>query len=543
MAQVDINTADVRELMTLSAVSEELARRIVKFREVNGPFEKIEDLLKVEGFTQDILERNRANLVAVPPPPPPPESVDVVLKRTDGEAGSFAGHNVELTGTRTTEDTPTGVPFATNGAASDQGELTLEVPARATVLGDVTFRVSAPDGSILATHTEDGGSLPRKITITVDPKVFGTTQPNTDPTAGKPTRLRGQVIDDAGRRTAANLQVVIWGATEANPQDADFRALLVVTTDARGFFTGPYPVGEFSAAHATVGIDDDPVTVPIHLQDKEFPESVILVVDLPEETAKDEDCGCGSDTAAPRSPDSTDLARADGTFSADVGAGRCVDFTKPDRTLEEYSFSYVVRTTEPEIRGLTLDEPRKVPGRIVDKFLPGLLKDSAVIRALGDTTAETEGDDVRRNALVRASEATTTTATSAAARRGPPGRPQHRRRHPAIADPRPRSGHHRPAGQRRAALVARRPAPLPERLGGQGPRTAGADRRQPDRLGRRPDDLPGRDDRARPRAPVQAGVGRRRLLDGQPALQPAPRPRAEEAAGRRGLGAPRGHQP
>lgn len=408
MAQVDINTADVRELLTLVAVSEELAKRIVVFREKNGPYATIEDLLQVEGFTRDILERNRANLIAVPPPPPPAEQVDVTLRRADGSAGSYTGHSVELTGLHAADEAPGGVPFATAGAVTDQGELTLQVPARATLIGTVTFRVSAPDGSVLATHLEDGGSLPRKLTIRVDPKAFGTTQPNTDPSAGKPTRLRGQVIDDAGRRTAANLQVVIWGASVDNPQDADFRALVVVTTDTRGFFTGPYPLGVFSAAHATVGIDDDPATVSIHLDDGEFPESVILVVDLPEPTETEEDCGCGSDTGAPRSPDRTDLARADGTFSADVGAGRCVDFTKPDRTLEEYSYTYVVRTTEPEIRGLTLEEPRKVPGFIVDKFLPGLLKDSAVVKAL----AQPADGDVPRNVLTRASDAPTAAASA-----------------------------------------------------------------------------------------------------------------------------------
>ena len=329
------------------------------------------------------------------------------LKKSAAAVGDFAGHSVDLAGTRAAPESRAGVPFAAAAAAPATGELTLPVPPRSTLLDTVLFRVLAPDGALLATRTEAGPTLPQKVTIEVDPKVFGTTLPNTDPAAGKPTKLRGQVIDDSGKRTAAGLQVVIWGATKDDPQDADFRALLVVTTDARGHFTGPYPLGEFSAAHATVGVDDDPVTVPVHLEGKEFPESVILVLDLPEVDKDEDDCGCGDGTEAPRSPDRADLARADGTFSTDAGAGRCVDFTKPDRTLEEYSFTYCVRTTEPEIRGLTLEEPRKVPGRIVDKFLPGLLQEAAVVRAERDPNSvrpslagrpgETDrGDDQRR---------------------------------------------------------------------------------------------------------------------------------------------------
>jgi len=343
MERLNINAAGVRQFMTLSVVDEGLARRIVKYRDTNGPFRKLEDLLQVEGFTGDILELNRNQMVVGDPPSAPPESVAVLLKKKTATAvGDFSGHTVDLAGTRTAPDTGAAVPFAAAGAAPANGELTLAVPPRQSLLDTVSFRVLAPDGTLLATRSEGGPTLPAKVTIEVDPKVFGTTQPNTDPAAGKPTRLRGQVIDDSGKRTAAGLQVVIWGATKDNPQDADFRALLVVTTDARGHFTGPYPVGEFSAAHATVGVDDDPVTVPVHLEGKEFPESVILVIDLPEVDEDEDDCGCGDGSEAPRSPDRADLARADGTFSTDGGAGRCVDFTKPDRTLEEYSFTYCV---------------------------------------------------------------------------------------------------------------------------------------------------------------------------------------------------------
>ena len=384
MALVDINTATKEELSTVDGLGESLAEAIIKHRETKGPFASVDGLLAVEGISDRLLAKLRDQLTVSAPVN---ESVVVLLTRPGGAAGDFTGHSVELTGARTAPDTGAAVPFAAAGATTATGDLTLAVPPRVTLVGTASFRVLAPDGTILATRAEAGPTLPQKVTIEVEPKVFGTTQPNTDPNAGAPTRLRGQVIDDSGKRVASGLQVVIWGATVANPTDADFRALLVVTTDARGHFTGPYPAGTFSAAHATVGVDDDPVTVPVHLTDERFPESVILVIDLPEKEEDEDDCACKDGTEAPRSPDREDLARADGTFSTDAGAGRCVDFTKPDRTLEEYSFTYVVRTTEPEIRGLTLEPPRKVPGHIVDKFLPGLIQEAAVIRGVRDPSA------------------------------------------------------------------------------------------------------------------------------------------------------------
>ena len=280
MALVDINTATKEELSTVDGLGESLAEAIIKHRETKGPFASVEGLLAVEGISDRLLAKLRDQLTVSAPVN---ESVVVLLTRPGGAAGDFTGHSVELTGTRTAPDTGAAVPFAAAGATTATGELTLAVPPRVTLVGTANFRVLAPDGTILATRAEAGPTLPQKVTIEVEPKVFGTTQPNTDPNAGAPTRLRGQVIDDSGKRIASGLQVVIWGATVANPTDADFRALLVVTTDARGHFTGPYPVGTFSAAHATVGVDDDPVTVPIHLEEERFPESVILVDRPPRE--------------------------------------------------------------------------------------------------------------------------------------------------------------------------------------------------------------------------------------------------------------------
>ena len=118
--------------------------------------------------------------------------------------------------------------------------------------------------------------------------------------------------------------------------------------------SGLYPIGEFTAAFSTVAIDND-VNLPIHLEeDGTFPEMVLLVVDVLNEPPPQ---GGGS---VPRLPDNEDLALDEGAFSDDIGTNRCVDFTKPNRVLEEFSYSYALRTTEPEIKGLTLEEPERI---------------------------------------------------------------------------------------------------------------------------------------------------------------------------------------
>ncbi|MDJ0460398.1 helix-hairpin-helix domain-containing protein [Streptomyces sp. H27-C3] len=370
---VDINTAPAQELAKLPGVGETIAGSVIAHRDKHGPFDSVEGLLRVPGVTEHLLARLRRLVTVGTPPgrPPASETVDVQLTDPSG-TGDFTGHSVSVTGVRATGQEATGdVPFATSGPTGADGLVTLSLPARATLAGDVAFQAHAPDGELLAGTSHAGASLPRTVKLTVAAREPGTTVANDDPAAGRPSRVRGRVIDSAGHRQAAGLQVVLWGAENPNPQPPDFRALTVSTTDAQGHFTGPYPLGPFTAAHATVGLEDQVVTVPVHLEGQgAFPERVLLVVDLPEPLAED-DCSCHDPGTAPRSPDATDLARADGTFSTDAGMGRCVDFTKPDRTLEEYSFTYLVRTTEPEIKGLELDEPSKVPGYRLDAFVKG----------------------------------------------------------------------------------------------------------------------------------------------------------------------------
>jgi competence protein ComEA len=62
-AKVNINTAGVKELTTLSGIRPKVAERIVAYREAHGAFKKPEDLMKVEGVGKAMFERNRERVV------------------------------------------------------------------------------------------------------------------------------------------------------------------------------------------------------------------------------------------------------------------------------------------------------------------------------------------------------------------------------------------------------------------------------------------------------------------------------------------------
>jgi competence ComEA-like helix-hairpin-helix protein len=61
--KVNINSADVKELMTLTGVGRKVAERIVEYRDNHGPFKKADELRKVEGVGTGVWEKNRDRIV------------------------------------------------------------------------------------------------------------------------------------------------------------------------------------------------------------------------------------------------------------------------------------------------------------------------------------------------------------------------------------------------------------------------------------------------------------------------------------------------
>ena len=56
LSPIDINTATAEEFATLSGIGQTLAQRIVDYRNANGPFQSLADLLNVEGIGEKKLE-------------------------------------------------------------------------------------------------------------------------------------------------------------------------------------------------------------------------------------------------------------------------------------------------------------------------------------------------------------------------------------------------------------------------------------------------------------------------------------------------------
>ena len=64
MQKININQADAKTLTTLKGIGKDRAVKIIEYREKNGLFQKIEDVMKVKGIGKKIFEKNK-NVLSV----------------------------------------------------------------------------------------------------------------------------------------------------------------------------------------------------------------------------------------------------------------------------------------------------------------------------------------------------------------------------------------------------------------------------------------------------------------------------------------------
>jgi len=62
--KINLNTATLEELDSLPGIGPALAQRIIEYRETSGPFQNADDLLKVKGIGQSLLEKIRDQVEA-----------------------------------------------------------------------------------------------------------------------------------------------------------------------------------------------------------------------------------------------------------------------------------------------------------------------------------------------------------------------------------------------------------------------------------------------------------------------------------------------
>jgi hypothetical protein len=241
------------------------------------------------------------------------------------------------------------------------GSFRFRMPLKELISNEsVKVAVFAPDGEMLGQNNYSYANLKaRDIPINVvddgdrfiiemNPKVI--TFNVGSPAEKELKKISGKLIDSSAEASAAGLQVVIMVSDESEAvfDSSSFRAVFSAVTDNKGYFYGQVANKNIQQAFGIVaGNETQPIIIP--LENSKLPKNILLLSDLSEIDRED---GCACNESVPLLPDNDDLVNS-GAFSQDIG-GTCVDFTVPNRTLEEFSFYHTVRTTEPEIRGFTI---------------------------------------------------------------------------------------------------------------------------------------------------------------------------------------------
>ena len=60
--KININTASAEELQKLPRIGPKVALRIIEFRKQNGPFKKVEELMKVRGIGEKVFLKFKEQL-------------------------------------------------------------------------------------------------------------------------------------------------------------------------------------------------------------------------------------------------------------------------------------------------------------------------------------------------------------------------------------------------------------------------------------------------------------------------------------------------
>ncbi len=288
----------------------------------------------------------------------------ILPKRQDTSTAGYGVvarmHRVVTLGAGDNAETVT-VPVSGSARVGPDTAFQLTIDGEGDPLGPVDLSVSAPDGTQVATRQFTLDEASDDIRLTVETVDLRTITPVDDPALGERVTLTGRVVDERGRTVPSHLPVVLWGTGDA--EGAEPGPVVITETSANGYFSAPWPTATFSEAEGRVA-GEGPVPIPLDAENR-FPRNILLVLDLGA-AADDEPCDCGE--APPRAPEPGDLTNNPEAFSQDLGVG-CINLTTPNRTVEEFAYRFVVRTTEPKVKGVTLGVRRTVPPELLGDLL------------------------------------------------------------------------------------------------------------------------------------------------------------------------------
>ncbi|WP_373551253.1 N-acetylmuramoyl-L-alanine amidase [Haliscomenobacter sp.] len=246
---------------------------------------------------------------------------------------------------------------------------------------EVLLKVKYPNGQIITEHKEIIEEKETSKTINIAdiiPWLAPVIKSNPESLIAKRLKVKGRVVDISGKYKVKNAQIIIWGKRTKESKPAP---ILISTTDSLGSFSGEYPKGSFTEVYATIAgtlhdTAEESLTVDLEINNG-FPEFIYLAAKVAANYGElQDDCDCKT-LKTFELPDQEELVHQNSAYAQDIGLG-CSNMVTPNRTLEEFSYFMVVRTTDPEIKGTTVTDLDKKRQETAKPFVGRIDKDPSL---------------------------------------------------------------------------------------------------------------------------------------------------------------------
>ena len=282
-----------------------------------------------------------------------------------GRAADFSGHTVELTAvvsTRLSDSNTLRNTRLFQVSVDKSGDYNFTLPSNEKFEGPLEIIVRGPSGRKL-TQLEESFPVNQQLDIPVraENPVGLTVDENKLAKSLGSIKIRVTLHDLVKTDRVKNRLIMIWGKRRFSDNQLDPLSTILDAQYSDPAGKVVLTIARDSYAELMVSVpDSNDKQVPLQLSEDGLPPESIHIDTKLTEQDQASDCSC-QQQAVPRDPEHDELIGTSDLYATDKGTGSCVQLAIPNRTLEEYQYHSLIRTTDPYLFGVKVKRKKKLP--------------------------------------------------------------------------------------------------------------------------------------------------------------------------------------